>query len=293
MKNKNLKILIIIFIILAGLLGLKNFLPKIKPETSFYQELVKVTSKQSIQNIEISKETESLQLKKEGGKWRVNNKKADAEKVDSLLTKLFPDINPELIAQTDKKHPEFELTNELATKIKLDDKLIILIGKSSLLGAFVRLDGDNKVFLLKDISSNDVSTSASNWYDKTILSLEQTKIQKLSFLQGGEKLILVKKEDEWFIEKEKTKVERDKVESILLNIASFVAQSLAEDADRQNYPKSPKLTLVIEHNGQKEELDFFQGKVNYLVKRQSDGEEFIVSETSATNFISVAKKIRS
>lgn len=289
MSNKNIKLLLVLFVALLGFLGLKQYAPLLSQETSAYTQKTKEVSVQAIAAIKISNSSGSVQLTKEGDVWKVAGKKADATKVNNLLSSLLPTTAPELIAQTDKRHKELELTDDLATKIKLDNKLTVLTGKYSGSGVYARFDTDPAVYLLKNNPS--VTTTAAEWYDKTILSFDQSKATKMTFLESSSTITLIKKDNKWVNEKDSKEAKTDKVSSLLSSVSSLSAQSLFEDTKSAVYPKTPALTFSIDHDGKSETLVFYKGASDYLVKRQSDSGQFIVSEYSVSSVISAPKDI--
>ena len=218
----------------------------------------------------------------------MNAKKVDATKVDNLIGQLLTTTSPEVIAQTDKRHKEFELTDDLATKVSLDNKLTWLIGKGSGSAVYARFEGDNSVYLLKDVSLTALS-SASDWYDKTILTFDQTKATKVTFREGNVITILTKQGDKWMSNDKEAK--KDKVDSLLSQVSSLTAQSLFDASKGTTYPKAANLVFTIEYNGKSETLEFYKGSSDYLVKRTSDGEQFVISEYSISSIISAPKEI--
>ena len=289
MSNKNIKLLLVIFVALIGFLVYKQYAPSLTKETSAYTEKTKAVSAQSVASIEISNSSGSVQLKKEADTWKINGKKADATKINSLLSSVFPTTAPELIAQTDKRHKELELTDNLATKIKMDNRLTLLTGKSEGSGVYTRFDTDLTVYLLKNNPS--VTSTATEWYDKTVLAIDQTKVTKITFREGNSVTMLTKEGDKWKGGSGNGEVEKNKVDTVLSQISNLTAQSLFESAEGNTYPKQANLVITVEYDRKLETLEFYKGASDYLVKRQSDREQFIVSEYSVSSVISAPKDI--
>lgn len=290
MKTKTLVILATILAILTAIWGAITYLPKLVPKTSSYAERVKFYDKTAIQSIKIKNSTGSLNFKKEGNVWKVNGKKADISKINNLINELFPSIFPEIIAQTDKRHKEFELTKNTATSISLDNKLTWLIGKSSGSSIYARFDNDNNVYLLKFATTN-LSTQIADWFDKTILNFDQSKVTKLIFKETENITILTKKGDKWLNKANNKEAKKDKVNSILTQLSTLSAQSLYDSQEDITYPNVPTLTLTIEYEGKNETLEFSKGNSDYLIKRYSDEEKFIVGEYSVSDIVSEFKEL--
>lgn len=290
MQNKTITILVIILAILAAVWGITTYFPKITPETSPYAKKVKSYDKTAVQSIIIKNSSGSLELKKEDNTWKVNGKKADVSKINNLVNELFPSIFPEIIAQTDKRHKEFELTKDTATSIAFDNKLTWLIGKNTGASIYARFDDDNNVYLLK-FGTSSLSTQASDWFDKTILNFDQTKASKLTFKETGNTTVLIKKDDKWMDEINNKEAKKDKVNSILSQASTLSAQSLYDPKKDIAYPNTLTLTFSVEYEGKSETLEFSKGGSDYFVKRLSDGEKFIVSEYSVSSIVTESKEV--
>lgn len=285
MRNKHLFILSVIFIVLAGFLLLRIYSPQIFPQRpSFFQEKISSIKKEAISSIEMTKADNKIELVKKDGVWELNKKLVDKEKISEFIDKLINYHQADLAAETSLKHKDFELTSDLATSIKFDGLLTLLIGKGNIDGVYVRFEDSNLVFLLKDLTPSDFSIDSQDWYDKTIVAIEEQNINKLVFQKKGEKIILSQKENSWFSEENNQEVVKDKLNPALLTLASFKARSIAEANQIVSYPLIPFLDLDIEYEGEKESLSFFKGEDDYLVKRGKDGENFIISKFQAEDF---------
>ncbi len=289
MQNKTLWLLGTILAILTLFWGVKTYLPKYNKPSSPYAEKVKPYDKSSVRSIVIKNSECSVELKKEGEDWKVNGKKADKSKIDDLVNQLIPPIFPDIIAKTDKRYHEFNLTSDKAIRITFDDKLTWFIGKSTGSNVYVRFDGDNTVYLLKSGISSNFSTDNSDWYDKTIVAFDQTKATKITLKERTNTLVLVKKENKWTEEGSKREAKKDKVDSVLSQVSNLTAQSLYESKKEQVYPTAPTFTLIVEYDGKSETLELYKGSSDFLVKRSSDKEQFVVSEYSISSIISALK----
>lgn len=291
MRINNLKTLSIIFIVLVGFLAYKIWLPQIKPQTSAFGEKVKGTTAATVQNIQITKDKDTVILTKEQNEWKVNGKKANKTKIEDMLSQLLPQ-SAELISQNESRQKEFEVANELGTKVKLGNSITMLLGKSVSGGSYVRFDNDKDVFLLKNLYAYSISTDNKEWMDKTILLVDKDKIQKLSFQINTSRLSLIKEKDKWTIEGENKEPKKDKLDSLLLNLSSLNADSVADKDTVQKYPEISNSQVTIEYDGKKETLQFYKGESDYLVKRQSDGENFLVSNSKTEEFQKAPENLR-
>lgn len=236
MYNRQLKLAALIFLGLVLVLSLKLFLPKLLPEKSAYNGKLDGLTKTSVQKIGITKDNESVELTKESNGWLVDGKRANKVKIEGMLDQLMPKVDPVLVAETSQKHKDYGVDKDSATAIKLNDKTTLLIGlTSSDSGIYVRFEGDDKVFTVKEASSARPTAKKSDWYDKGVLGTEKDKIQKIVGTLDGKQLTVTKNNDKW-VDANGKEVSQDKMNSLLSNLATLTAQDLANDANRVAYP---------------------------------------------------------
>jgi len=261
----------------------KLYLPKIMPEKSTYLDQVKNIQKETLASIEIINGENKLDLKKENSVWKAGGKNADTVKIDTLLAALLPSVAPDVIAQTDKRYGELDLGDEAATKIRLGNSLMLFLGKDTAGGRYVRLEGNPSVYLLKNAPA--VTTDTADWWDKTVVAIDQTKVTKLTFKDNDTNITIVKKDDKWLSEPDSKEAKKEKVDSVLFALSSLTAQLLYDEQSKTRYPKTANLTVGAEYDGKTEMLEFFKGESDYLVKRLSDGERYVVSEYTISSFL--------
>jgi len=290
MYNRQLKIAAIVFLGIVIVLGLKLFLPKLLPEKTPYINKFDGLTPSSVQRIDVGEANESLQLTKESAGWRVDGKRANKAKIDGLLDQLIPKTDPPLVAETSQRHKDYGVDKESATSIKLNDKVTVLIGLTASEGAYVRFEGDDKVYTVKDLSRTGLTAKKTDWYDKGVLGTERDKIQKVSGTVDGKSLRLTKKNDKW-IGANDSELDKDKVNSLLANLATLSAETLAEEANRGTYPTTPQATFTVDYDGQTETLELYAGPENYWVQRRNSKEIFIVSPASITSLLNAARDL--
>lgn len=291
MKNKNLKILGAILLILIILLAWKIYSPQIFPESSPYLDSIRSVSKQSVNQIIIKKNSGSITLQKEQGAWLVNGKHADTDKIDDLFKSIYPVSSPDLISRSDKRFTEFELTDKLATKISLDKKKTLLLGKIDYPNIYARLDGQNDIFLLKNPST--VSTDPGDWYDRTITKIDEASIKSLTFKTNDEKFTLIHDKNGWKDGGNNKYLNKDKAASIISTLSSFKADNIPGQKAYNISSNDPDATWTIEKGDGREVLEFYkQDDNNYLVKRNSDGQIFSISQAQAGPFLELNSKFQ-
>lgn len=288
MSSKTLTILAGIFVLLIALVGLQFFAPTaFAPKETPYKTAVKAINAESIDTITITKQNQSVALKQENKIWSIDGKPAAKDTVDQLFTQFINDPVAQEIAQTNTRHTELEVTDDLATNIQFSDKLTLLAGKSVGDSLYVRAKGNDAVYLLTNASPSTISTDVIYWQDKTIIKVEESALTKLSFLIGQEHVSLVKENGAWKLEEGKREIDPAAISSLLNELRSFQAKSLADLNTAAPFMKSSAIgQITIEHAGGKEVLEFVKGDASeYLVTRQSDKMQFIVPEFQAKHFL--------
>jgi hypothetical protein len=225
-----------------------------------------------------------VELKKEDGVWKIKGKKAKEMEVNELLAVLFPQNPPETAAKTSSRHSQMGVDEGGAIKIKLNGEKEIWLGKSTAGGNYLRFPGSDEVWLVKG-SWYSPTVEFSYWADKTIISLDTTKLKKIDWRSPPRIRVYEKKDNSWW-EGEK-KVEEKKIEVITSNLMPLTAEEVVEDQRPAGYSQIPKVTLAIEWEGGSEKLEFFAGKDKYLVKRNSDSQEFLISSETAKKFLEI------
>jgi len=293
MSNKTLRNLLIIFLFLLIIFLVKNYFSLIFPKSSLYQKNLAKFKKEEIFQIEISKKNEKkLTLsKRDNNYWQVDGKRANQNLVDEFLNAVFAKDNPEIIAQTEKKHQELEVNEDLGYKVVLNQNLSFFLGKFSYPGVCLRFEGQNEVFFVKGFSSYLVSLDLNDWVDKIIFSQDKEKIKSIEIKKAKKEMKLVKKDKDWVLQGGKEeKIEKEKIDSILGEISSLAAVRIFEESDLKVYLGKPEIEIYIGYEGGEEKLKIFEGEDDYLVERGSDKEKFILGKYSISTLIKFFEK---
>lgn len=176
MKNWS-KILLPLTITLAAIL----FAQKIynsknsQPILPSYNQRVLNIKAASIDRITLTDKNGQLILNKNPEGWWLNNKKADAARVQELLSIILgpTDIDYELISQNLDRSAEFGLATTSATIKKLtfskqnQPLLTVRIGNESYPGTFVQIENEANVYLTRQSLGSLISSDPQNFYEKS------------------------------------------------------------------------------------------------------------------------------
>lgn len=286
MKNKTLKYIIIIFLTLLILLALQKYFPLISPKNSDYVKRVSGFNSQKVNSVEIKKGDKSITLQKENNVWFLDHRKVNSDNVSELLNGIFTQNPPEEISSNGNSHKDLDLTEDLATKITVDHKLVLYFGKFDYPASYVRFAGDNTVYMLSNIATSRVSAQSSDWLDKTIVNIDPGKIQKLTFQEINNQTVITRKDNKWILDTTGKEINTDKMNTVLSMLSPMNADSIFNESEGAKYPALPNLIFTVVYDQEKETLEFTKGESDYLVSRLSDGEKFIISEPTVSKLIS-------
>jgi len=283
MERINFKVLLIIILALGAVVGWRTTGGKFLSQKSGYFQKLGI-KKEQVRTIGLSQQEKIVELKKEGEIWKIKGKKAKETEVNELLAVLFPQNTPQIVAKTSSRHQQMGVDEGGAIKIKLNGEKEIWLGKSTAGGNYLRFPGSEGVWLVKG-SWYSPTVEFSYWVDKTIISLDISKLKKIDWRSPPRIRVYEKRDNSWW--EEEKKIEDKKVESIISSLSPLIGEEVIEDQRPAGYSQVPKVTLAIEWEGGSEKLEFFAGKDKYLVKRNSDGQEFIISSETAKKFLEI------
>lgn len=290
MFGKNLWVLLAVFIVLALLLTARVMLPKFQTQKSDYLEKTVLVQKNTVGNITLSKASEKVDILRDGDVWKVNGKTADKNKVGALLNFLLPENGfPEVVAQTDKQYHELEVTDQLATKTVVDNKLTFFIGKISGHGRYVRIDGSPNVYLVG--FAPELLPTASAWYDTSVTAIDVSKITEISFQEPRSSMTISKKDTKWVRASDNAEAIQDKMDAVLFSLTNLRAKSIYDETTNVRYPSGSILSVNLKYDDKSETLEFFKGDSDYLLKRTSDGERFTIDESSISQILNASKEL--
>jgi hypothetical protein len=125
------------------------------------------------------------------------------EAVPELLDKLVALQTGRLVAETRASHERLEVADDAyayQVELELEDGTVhrLVLGSTPSYGAIhVRVEGQDPVYLVSDLSSSDVMPQLSNWIDTSYFSVPQDQIVGLTLENPNGTFELVKEGDAW------------------------------------------------------------------------------------------------
>jgi hypothetical protein len=154
-----------------------------------------------ISKIEISKNGNSLILKKKDDQWYIEpaGYLADKTKVNAMLN-VFESLALTALVSESKDYNRYDLNAEKRINVKAWQQATLKrdfdIGKAapSFRHTFVRLDGDSRVYHARDNFRSKFDLTIDDLRDKTVLSFNTTDIQQVQIVKDQASVKLVRSE---------------------------------------------------------------------------------------------------
>mgnify|MGYP001767300506 CR=1 FL=1 len=227
-KFLNTKTLIILLVIL-GVIFLITTLTK-KEDRTFKSEMVSIDSTRVTKMViqpKLGDQGKEVIISKTGNEWKLESDgktyRPDQTTVNNVLVELVR-MRSERVAATDEsKWKEFEVTDSLATRIKVfdDEKLMadLYVGKFNYvqppkgqqqnpyqqqnkgkMSTYVRPAGDKEVYVVDGFIKMSIQANVNAYRDKTLFACNKDDLTKITFnYPGAEGFVLSKEGTKWYM----------------------------------------------------------------------------------------------
>lgn len=260
MKPKNTLIAFVILIILVAVWLVIDQPFKEDVTTEDKVELVFPDfDQQQLKKMEIvSSGTTSQLLPDLNGVWTILDEDksfpADAKAVETMLTKIKELKKADIVSTNPDKQNIYQVDAQ-GTEVKLyyddaDPRYHFFIGKNGpdFFSTFVRLDGQNEVFLVPEYLKSHFDKTPKTWKDRTLIAVEKERLTSLRIEKGDGSVLEFKKTGaSWNItQPQESPADTQKVERLLNSLARYVATDYAEVLDPPDYGfEKPSMKLVV------------------------------------------------
>lgn len=270
-KKYNNKVLLLILIVLIAGWVLTKLLKSEKNKRSFKTDIVFVDTS-SIKSIHLYPQSlngEEIKFEKKNNRWKTMSGNitddADINKVESILRQLNDIEATRLVARTEDKWEEYQLTDSLATRLKIINKkgkteVDLLLGKFSyqqinpnlqsynrnnIKGtSYVRLGGEKEIYAVDGFLNMAFNMDFKYWRDQKILRVNKNDINRLSLKYPADSgFVAMLKDSVWVIDSHPA--DSASIEKYLNNLGYQSGSSFADNFKPQN---NPDYQLVIEGN---------------------------------------------
>jgi hypothetical protein len=269
---------------------------KYQPLLSFKQE--------DVAGMTLAYPGQEIQLRKEtSGRWRMTHPlqvPADESTISGVLSALSA---IEVKRTIEEKAGSEELKNfgldkpqvKISISLKGGGSLPpVLIGAKTPVGdsTYVKKETEPRVLLTSSLLSSSFEKKLHDFRDKKILDISENEVKQLTLKRAAGTLVLVRKGDEWFIDKPKPyRADQAEVQGILASLSTMFARDFVDNSrlDLKRYGLDrPFLQIGLDtaEKGQREILfgDRRQGNDEIYVTMHPEGTVYRVLESVLKSF---------
>jgi len=192
-----------------------------------------------------TKPDERLVLSRDGSGWAITSAEgypADASKVDDMISTIREARVRMAVVTSDKYHESLEVSEEKAqARIRLyradseNPFVDLIVGKSAMGGAHVRVAGEEDVYDIRDVTPWQLRADTATWMQKTLVDIPTDSVQKLAIHNEHGSFELERSDDSWIItlpeESSGISVNQDKVNPIVRAAATLNVSGAAGRLD--------------------------------------------------------------
>ncbi len=204
-------------------------------------------------------ENQSITLNKSQNNWEINRQEqgypplpADNDKVQTLLEKVAALSRSRVVTRTPASHNRLKVGSVFNRKIEFkageDKQSVLFLGSSpNYKSLHVRLDGEDEVYLDKDLSIWEAPTAKESWWRTQYIGIDPEILTGLE-LTNGSGPIKLRKNDEglWHLAGKTTKEKLDqvKVDALINDLAHLTIQKYLP-ADYKAPAEEPIATAIL------------------------------------------------
>lgn len=226
-------------------------------------------------------EANTLRLEKAGNDWVVatqQNFPADDSKVRDLVDSLAVKVTTP-ISSRKSHHQKLGVAKKGAERkvvLKQGEKATTLwLGPGARAGAHVRVEGDERVYRVRNLKVWDLKADGGTYFDKQVIDVNPETLQEVWVTNSSGSLHLKKEADQWVVLDVSSELPLDgaKVSSLLRGLSKVSMTELARQEVQEDFGLDGRtaVTLTTAEGNQ----------VKYLVGLEKDGSHYFQEKGSA------------
>jgi len=239
-------------------------------------------------------EANSIVLARDGQNWVIASQDdlpADTAKTEALVKKLVGLQSSRVVTQTKESHARLKVGDNFVRKITLEmqdgkTRNLILGTAPSYQTVHVRLGNDNTVYLVRNLSSWEVTAEPSSWWKSAYVDVAQDQLVKLSLANRNGQFTLTKDGEtgKWQLADEVGGVvDQDKAQDFIDQVSRITVSEYLGKGEHPEYGlEKPAAQLTIATKDQTIRL-----RVGAAQNKKAD---FLVLKSSASPFYAKAGK---
>jgi hypothetical protein len=189
----------------------------------------------SLEALRVERGDTTLTLERSGDAWTVNGFPADSAAMSRLLQTISELWVGDLMATNPDNHARMGVVADSAVTV---DFVVADGSKSLLVGdagrrfgtAFVRLPGQDEVYMLEGDLRSQIRRGLDQWRNRTMLAVDSSAVTRIEVEKDGDAYALVRGDSAWTFESGDPAREAT-VQGILAELAHMVASGFVEEGD--------------------------------------------------------------
>ncbi len=204
----NNRVLLVIFLILAGIYGVTRIGTGKRANRSLVTEIVQIDTARvsSILLYPRAEDGAQLEFRRNGSSWSVSNEQttatADARSVQATLVELMDLKTEQLVARSKESWNKYQVGDSLGTRVIIKEggktTLDMVVGRfhyqpppqnrynpygqNQVTGkTYVRLSGEDEVYAVEGFLAMSINQPFNSWRDQTVMRLNRSGLSRIIF----------------------------------------------------------------------------------------------------------------
>ncbi|MFZ5775916.1 MAG: DUF4340 domain-containing protein [Thermodesulfobacteriota bacterium] len=254
MNRRNLFLVILLAVQLA-LLAILSFTNG-KGDAQRLTFLAGVTPER-ITGLEIDGEGgKGLRLARAADGWRItsqDNLPVEQERIDKALATLTALSSNQLVTRTSESHGRFLVAEQrfrqrLTVRLGDGSKKVLYLGSApSFKATHVRLEGDQRIFLVRDFSALDLPLEAASWWKSGYVDVPEDTLTRIRIANSHGTLVLSRQPGgKWEMTEPKGTVDPARAQALVDKVRRIVLSEYLGQEDKDAHGlKTPTATLSL------------------------------------------------
>jgi len=201
----------------------------------------------SVTAVRITGPKDSVSLERKGTKWTVNDFATDSGMVSDFFSTLRNTKIGELVSTNPANQAAMGVSKDSAWTLSFDvggKAHTLLVGKTGprYATAYVRLPGQDRVYLANGNLRSEVTRPVADWRNKRIVALDTASVHRIEVERDGKSYTLLRSDSTWTLAGGEA-VDKTAVHDILDELSGLQAAGFVEKGD--TLAKSPEGAHVL------------------------------------------------
>lgn len=189
----------------------------------------------SVSAVHMTRDADTVTLRREGSGWRVNGWDADSAAVAGLFATLADTHIGDLAATNPANHARMGVSEDSAWTVAFDEnggsRTLLVGARGPRYGtAYVRLPGEDEVYLAEGDLRARMDRSVTDWRNKRLVAVDTAEVARIEVDRGDAPYTLVRADSTWTLEGG-AQADSSTVNAVLDALANVRADGFAVQGD--------------------------------------------------------------